>query len=280
MADVTVVGSVNLDVVATADRLPRPGETITGATLDRHPGGKGANQALAAARAGADTSLVAAVGRDAEADLALALLVEAGVDLGRIKRCDDPTGIALIAVDASGENQIIVAPGANRSLRSDDLDPAPGGTVLCQLEIEVDVVRSALDGAELSVLNCAPARELPAELFEMADVIVVNETEREYYGTHLASHPLCIVTLGARGAVALRQGSEVARAVPPRVEVVDTVGAGDTFVGYLSVELGVGRSIQEALEVAVVAGALATTRPGAQPSIPDRLTVNDLMARA
>ncbi|MDX1449436.1 MAG: ribokinase [Acidimicrobiia bacterium] len=280
MAHITVIGSVNLDLVATAPRLPRPGETITDATFSRHPGGKGANQALAARRMGADVRFVGRTGADPEAALATALLRDAGVDLAACR--EDPTvntGVALIVVDANGENQIVVAPGANRRLDPDGVAVAASDTVVCQLEIPVETVAHAVARAAFSILNAAPARELPPQLLSACDVVVVNETEAEFYGERLDDVALVVTTLGAEGAVATRGGRQVARVPAPQVETVDTVGAGDTFVGALAVELADGADLTDALRLACAAGALATTVSGAQSSIPDRSAVLDLMAR-
>lgn len=271
---VTVVGSVNLDLVATASRLPRPGETITDAEFSRHPGGKGANQALAARRMGVDVRLLARVGDDPEADLALSLLVEAGVDLSSCRRsADTPTGVALIVVDEVGENQIVVAPGANRELTSADVALDHAEIVVCQLEVSVDAVAAAAEQAAFTVLNAAPARPLPPALLSVCDVIVVNQTESEFYGSALDAAGLVITTLGADGAVAFRKGVEIARAPSPQVETVDTVGAGDTFVGALAVEMANGTPLDASLRLACAAAALATTRRGAQSSIPMRADV-------
>lgn len=277
---VTVVGSVNLDLVAAASRLPRPGETITDAEFSRHPGGKGANQALAARRMGADVRLVARVGTDPEADLALALLDDAGVDLTSCRRlAGTATGVALIVVDASGENQIVVAPGANRELKGDDVAVAVEGAdvVICQLEVPVGAVEAAVEHAPFSILNAAPARSLPPALLARCDVVVVNETESEFFGHALDGAGLVVTTLGPEGAVAFRQGSEVARVPAPRVETVDTVGAGDTFVGVLAVEMANGADLDAALRMACAAAALATTERGAQSSIPMRADVDQFL---
>lgn len=275
---VTVVGSVNLDLVATASRLPTPGETITDAEFSRHPGGKGANQALAARRMGADVQLVARVGDDPEADLALELLRDGGVDLSRCRRvAATPTGVALIVVDDSGENQIVVAPGANRTLTSADIAVGDADVVVCQLEVPVSAVRAAAERAPFTILNAAPARPLDLELLALCDVIVVNQTEAEFYGTALDGADLVITTLGAEGAVAFRKEIEIARAPSPSVETVDTVGAGDTFVGALAVEMANGTPLDAALRIACAAAALATTRRGAQASIPMRAEVERLL---
>lgn len=271
MSHVAIVGSVNLDLVATAPRLPRPGETVSEASFSRYPGGKGGNQALAARRMGADVRMIARIGDDSESVAATALLREAGVDLTGCRV--DPsthTGIAVIVVDAAGENQIVVAPGANRLLSVVDVDVGNADVVVCQLEVPVAAVEHAIRSAPFGVLNCAPARELPHGLLAECDVVVVNQTEAEFYAAELESARLVVKTLGAEGAVAFERGVEVARVPSLQVDVVDTVGAGDTFVGTLAVELANGASLVEALKMAVAAGAVATTRPGAQPAIPTR----------
>ncbi len=280
MAQVTVVGSVNLDLLAHAPALPRPGETITDATFDQHPGGKGANQALAARRMGADVRLIGCIGDDPEAVAATLLLREAGVDLSRTRTVSDAhTGIALIVVGPDGQNQIVVAPGANRSLTRADIEVSDTDVVICQLEIPVDVVASAVEQAPFSVVNCAPARPLPDGLLANCDVVVVNETERVFYGSALKDAALVVVTLGAEGAVAFQHGTEVARVPSLRVDAIDTVGAGDTFVGTLAVELASGCELDAALRMATAAGAVATTRVGAQPAIPTRAEVTARLER-
>ena len=277
---IVVVGSVNLDLVATVASLPAPGETVTGASLQRFPGGKGANQALAAKRLGANVSLVAAVGDDAEAALALELLRDGEVDLARCFVHDEaPTGLALIAVADSGENQIVVAPGANRTLAVDDVDGLGGDALICQLEtpipVLVDVVRR-FDG--MICINLAPATDVPAEVIAAADLVVVNETEAAFYGDRLASSTGVVAeTFGARGARLSKSGDVVAEATPPAVNAVDTTGAGDTFTAALTVGLVEGMDHQRALEFACAAGALAATRAGAQPSLPLRAEVDALL---
>ena len=198
MPTVTVVGSVNLDLVARCPQLPRPGETITAESFARFPGGKGANQALAAKRAGSDVSLIGAVGADSDAEEALALVVEAGVDLSGVRRVDAPTGLALITVSESGENQIVVVPGANHLLATDMIDIGATDAVLCQLEIPMDAVVAAAGRTQgLFCVNAAPATALPAEVLERADVLIVNETERDLLSDQLAdTGALVVVTLG------------------------------------------------------------------------------------
>jgi len=267
----TVVGSVNLDLVARAPVLPRPGETVTGATFNRIPGGKGGNQALAAARLGARVRLVACVGQDENAPVALAELEAAGVVLDLLKRSDSPTGVALITVDAGGENTIVVAPGANLDLRPEDLALPDCDGVLCQLEIPIETVeRAALTAPGAFFLNAAPAGErVPA-----ADVTIVNRYE---LATLPSRDGVIAVTHGAEGAVLLEDGAEVARALPPPVEAVDGTAAGDAFTACLVVSLLEGRAREEALRRACIAGALAASRFGAQTSLPTAAEVDALL---
>jgi len=266
---VVVVGSVNLDLVARCERLPRPGETVTGATLSRVPGGKGANQAVACARLGADVTLVAAVGADDLAEEALAGLREAGVELS-LTTAEHPTGVALIYVDAAGENQIVVAPGANWAL--EDVGLRQHEAVLCQLEIPDEAVLSAWEQcAGLFCLNAAPARAIGVD----ADLTVVNRYELEVLSRR---DGLVAVTLGAEGALLLDDGEEIARAAPPAVTAVDGTAAGDAFTACLLVSLLEERDLQESLERACAAGALAASRPGAQPSLPTSAEVDAILA--
>lgn len=277
---ITVVGSINLDIVATGPALPRPGETVGGARLARHPGGKGANQALAARRLGAEVKLVGAVGADDMADEALKLLQSGGVDLSQVAHVNgETTGVALIAVDAtSGENLIVVCPGANNVLRPDEVADLPIEHMMGVLEVPVPVLLAAAEKATGFVsLNLAPAMTIPDQLMTLADLVSVNETEAETYGDRLMTcGALVAVSLGAEGAVLYKDGKEIARATPPKVQVVDTVGAGDTFTAALTVALIEGKAPQDALAFAVTAGALACTRPGAQPSLPHRRDVDAL----
>jgi ribokinase len=265
----TVVGSINLDLVARVERLPRPGETITGATFERVPGGKGANQAVAAARLGSSVKLVGAVGADPFADEALAELRAAGVELDL--EVGGATGIALILVAEDGENQIVVVPGANAE-RSPGALP---GAVLCQLEIPVESVEAAAGAADFFCLNAAPAKPIPPSLVERSDLVVVNRYELEA----LPAEPrLTALTLGAEGAVLLEHGAEVARAAPPPVEVVDGTAAGDAFTACLVVSHLEERGWHEALRRACAAGALAASRFGAQPSLPTAAEVDGILA--
>ena len=260
----TVVGSINLDLVARADRLPRPGETVTGATFARFPGGKGANQAVAAARLGATVRMVGAVGEDPTADEAIAGLREADVEID-LQRSADPTGIALITVDAQGETTIVVAPGANRSLEGRPVE----GAVLCQLEIPDEPVLAAAREASFFCLNAAPARPIDVE----PDLLVVNRYEHEVN----SRGKLVALTLGADGAMLLEGGREVARAEPPQVQAVDGTAAGDAFTACLVISYLEGRDWDESLRRACAAGAIAASRPGAQPSLPSAEEVDQIL---
>ncbi|HUQ23414.1 MAG TPA: ribokinase [Gaiellaceae bacterium] len=265
---VTVVGSVNLDLVARVEKLPRPGETVTGATFDRVPGGKGANQAVACARLGADVTLVCAVGADAFADEALP--DEERLDV-RAARVASPTGVALILVDWGGENQIVVAPGANTKVGEFEL--AESDAVLCQLEIPDAAVVSAWEQATgVFCLNAAPARPIDVD----ADLTVVNRYELEVLQRR---DGLVAVTLGAEGALLLEDGNEVARAEPPEVDAVDGTAAGDAFTACLLVSILEGRGHDEALRRACAAGAIAASRFGAQPSLPTADEVDAILTR-
>ena len=280
MIDVLVIGSVNLDLSAAVSRLPEAGETVTGASLSRFPGGKGANQALAAKRLGADVRLIACVGDDAAAEEALALLREGDVDLFGVQRLgDQPTGIALISVAPSGENQIVVAPGANTAIDPDALDVGKADALICQLEIPGAVVeKAAADFDGFFCVNLAPAKEIDVSVMQRADLVVVNETEAAWYGDTLtACGGLIAITYGSRGATLQEHGATIAEARPPQVSAVDTVGAGDTFTAALTVALVEGRSPEDALNFACAAGAAATTRQGAQPSLPTRREVEELL---
>jgi ribokinase len=268
----TVVGSVNLDLVARAKRLPRPGETLTDASFGRYPGGKGANQAVAAARLGAEVRFVGCVGRDSFADEALAGLREAQVDL-RVEVVEAPTGVASILVDEAGENVIVVAPGANQFVRAPHFDGVE--TVLCQLEIPVETVIECAATAGSFWLNAAPAVPIPANLVQRADVVVANRYELEELP---ATPALAVVTLGKEGAVLLEHGRETARARPPTVEAVDGTAAGDAFVACLVVSRLEDRAWDEALRRSCAAGALAASRAGAQPSLPAEAEIDEILS--
>jgi ribokinase len=259
----TVVGSINLDLVARVARLPRPGETLTGSDFQRFPGGKGANQAVAAARLGARVRLIGAVGSDVFADEALAGLRASGVELDL--QYEAATGIALILVADDGENQIVVVPGANEHVEPQ----SPGGAVLTQLEVPNEVVRAASRNAEFFALNAAPARPIDLE----PDLLIVNHLEYEV----VSDGKLVAVTYGANGAALFENGEEVARATPPRIDAVDGTAAGDAFAACLVVSLLEGRARDAALRRACAAGALAASQLGAQPSLPSAREVDAIL---
>jgi ribokinase len=276
---ITVVGSVNLDLVARVPYLPRAGETLSDATLSRVPGGKGANQAVAAARLGAQVSFIGAVGDDEFGRLAVQELGEAEVDLSSLQVVDTPTGIALILVDDEGENQIVVVSGANKSIDSKRIDVGETDALLCQLEIEDSVIEAAAAKTDaFFCLNAAPARPVSEAIVLRADLIVANSFEVDALGSSPLG-ALFAVTLGEEGALLMEDGEEVARARPPEVEAVDGTAAGDAFTACLVVSLLEGRGRQQALERACAAGALAASREGAQPSLPTSGEVDAILRR-
>lgn len=289
---ITVFGSINMDLIATTARLPKPGETVTGTGFSTAAGGKGANQALAARRAGATVRMAGAVGSDSFADGALALLKQAGTDLSLTKTVSEPTGTAHILVGGDGENVIVVVASANGTVSTADAQAAvetmsAGDTLMLQLEIPASSVEKALVAAKskgiTSIINIAPLTADAGRLGRMADIVVANETEfellagreglsaseREEAMQALSQETgqTVIVTLGAEGVVAVRSGN-VHRAKGLKIEPVDTVGAGDTFCGYLAASLDAGLDFDAALRRAAVAGSLACLKPGAQPAIP------------
>ncbi|OJU15024.1 MAG: ribokinase [Sphingomonas sp. 66-10] len=290
---VLVAGSANADFVVRARHVPAPGETLLGGDLSVFPGGKGANQAVAAARAGgAQTAMVVALGEDDQARLLIRSLEGAGVEL-HIRRSARSTGAALITVSDEGENAITVAPGANADLRPEDLPPLDAIAWLAmQLETPLETVlvyaRSAQVQGVRVLLNAAPARALPEALLRAVDVLVVNEEElTALVGEHgsIAERlartgvAITVATLGSRGAVALVDGDylvQPAFAVTP----VDTTAAGDAFCGVLVADLAAGEALGAALRRAAAAAALVTTRAGAQSSIPTRAEVVAFMAEA
>ncbi|MDA0679723.1 MAG: ribokinase [Proteobacteria bacterium] len=277
---IVVVGSVNLDIVASVANLPVAGETVTGASLSRFPGGKGANQALAAKRLGANVALVARVGNDANADEAIALLLAGDVDLSACERdASAPTGVALITVSSCGENQIVVAPGANRELHANMIVLPEADAMICQLEVPVETLCHAVESFSGFIsVNLAPALDVPDTLISCANLVVVNETEAEFYGRKLeVCTGLLATTFGAEGAVLTKAGVEVARSKPAVIVAVDTTGAGDTFTAALTLGIIEGMELQHALDFACAAGAIAATRAGAQPSLPYRQEVDAML---
>jgi ribokinase len=283
-----------MDLVGLADRLPLPGETVLGDEFVMTPGGKGANQAIAAARAGGDTALLAAIGSDSFGVTINARLSASRVDTAHVRTSYGASGVAVIMVDHAGENSILVSPGANRSFTTlTDAEKrvvADADVLLSQLEIPVETVTEAAKAARAGgtrvVLNAAPARELPAELLAHVDLLVVNETEAmtitglpEPDVTALLDVvPAVVLTLGGAGAwYADREGRS--EKVPAfRVEVVDTTAAGDAFVGALAVAWGEGRDIVDAVRWAAAAGAVCVRKMGAYPSLPTRAEIDELVA--
>jgi ribokinase len=290
---VLVAGSANVDFVVRAGCIPAAGETVLGGDLTIFPGGKGANQAVAAARAGgAATAMLVALGDDDSARLVEASLADAGVAL-HVRRSPRSTGAALITVSDEGENAITVAPGANSDLGPDDLPDLAGVAWLAmQLETPIETVtayaRTARTQGVKVLLNAAPARALPTALLDAVDALVVNEDELGVLAGAEGSvaerlvrtgAAIAVVTLGGRGACA-RVGDAFVLQPAFAVAPVDTTAAGDTFCGVLAAGLAEGLGIPDALARAAVAAALATTRPGAQASIPSRAEVDAFLASA
>lgn len=284
MTDVYVLGSINMDVVLRVDALPRPGETVLAAAMSRSAGGKGANQGVAAARAGARAALAGAVGDDEDGRALVALLEAEAVDCADVRvEAGAATGTAHIAVDARGENMIVVAPGANGCARAPA--EARARVFLSQLETPLEAVAglfAARPPGTLTILNAAPFRPEAAALLAMADVVVVNETELAGYcngkpprsaseaaamARTLRRGGVTVVTLGPLGSVTVGDGVEI---ITPAAEaqVQDTTGAGDCFCGYLAAGLAQGAALQDAIATAHRAAALCVARPGAIPSIP------------
>ncbi len=295
---VVVVGSLNMDLVARSPHIPQPGETIIGGKLYMLPGGKGANQAVAAARLGAPTAMVGKVGQDAFATPLLENLAAAKIDHSFVQQdATSATGVALIVVDDAGENSIVVTPGANHNLSPADVmaaETAIAGAkvLLLQLEVPLETVCKAAQLAQAHgvtvILNPAPAQTLPPELLNAVDILIPNETETEILtgmpvnnrteaeaaaaklrGRGVAT---VILTLGSKGAL-LVDGSQSVLVPPFNIIPVDTTAAGDAFVGGLAVALAEGKSLPEAVRWGNAAGALAATKLGAQPSLPDRETL-------
>lgn len=282
MTEVVVVGSANVDLVLPVERIPRPGETVLASGLSRGPGGKGSNQAVAAARAGASTAFVVSLGDDEPGRLLESVLTGAGVDLSLARRTQTPTGTAIIIVDASGENSIVVAPSANSELAlsaeaTAAVSEAP--VVLTQLEIPFETVRAVAAAGRYVILNAAPAASLDDELLADVDLLVVNEHEAavvsrvegslDVTGPALLRRvPAVVVTLGGDGALILRRNAPQERVPGIKVEVVDTTGAGDTFCGVLAAGLARGAELPEAVRRANAAASLSVQTAGAADSVP------------
>ena len=287
MFDVVVVGSLNLDLVASADRLPGPGETVSGLDFHEYAGGKGLNQAVAAARAGASVAMVGAVGDDDAGRRLRALVVDEGIDDSAIVTVEGAvTGRALITVDADAENSIVVIPGANATVRVVGSDLPESRVVLAQLEVPVHAVleafRAGRDRGSVTVLNPAPARSDLDELLAWCDVVVPNEHEVGLLGGPAALLAAgvgdVVVTRGGEGVEHVGSGSGSTTYPAFEVRPVDTTGAGDAFCGALATRLADGGLDEAALVFASAAGALATTKPGAVPSLPRRADIDALEA--
>lgn len=295
---VTILGSANMDVVFTVDRIPMPGETLLASSTARFAGGKGLNQAVAAARAGANTTFIGALGTDDFGGELLATMTEARIDSTQVRRVVEPTGQAFIVVDSAAENTIIVASGANgtvSALTANDQAMVVGAAVLLmQLELPLAVVTEATvlarEAGTLVMLNAAPASELPVELLDGLDFLIVNEHEACLIGgtedLGAASLKLAglvgtlIVTLGADGSAIYTGGAEVARIAAPRVTAVDTTGAGDTFCGAFAAAIAEGRELVAAAEFASAAAALSVQVVGAVPSVPMRAAIDAAIVAA
>lgn len=261
----TVVGSINADITALTQRLPEPGETVGGGTLRREPGGKGANQAAAAARLGGQVRMVGAVGGDDTGTWMKDALVAAGVDVSGITTSSQATGTALIVVDAQSENQIAVCPGANADATLEGIEFAPDEAVLTQLETSMELaVELAAKAQGFYAINAAPAMELAPQILERADLVIVNETEYELIPA-LQDAPLVCVTYGAKGASMLVNGEVSAKVAAVKTTAVSSVGAGDSFCAALTLALLQGQSHEEALQVAAAVGAAAVADPASQP---------------
>jgi ribokinase len=298
---ITVFGSVGLDLIGTVPRLPGPGETVLGGEFAAAPGAKGSNQALAAKRAGAEVRHVCAVGTDDFGKQAIALLSAGGVDLSQMRRVDKPTAIAMIYVDAQGENEIAVLPGANATLTPADAAATlglmkRGEILLLQQEITQAATEHALDLARekgvVSILNTAPFLDSTPAMARKASILVANETEfallcngetepleglmRDWAKAH---EQVLIVTLGKEGARAVTADGRFISVPAMKVTPVDTVGAGDTFCGYLAAGLDSGLSLEASMQRAAVAASLACTRAGAQPAIPHDAEVEAALSK-
>jgi ribokinase len=289
---IAVLGSINMDLIATVSRLPNPGETVVGSRFVTAPGGKGANQALAARRAGARVSMAGACGEDEFAVPALTYLRYDAVNLDRVRSASTATGVALIFVGEDGENVIAIVPGANGTVSADDARAAVAAMdrsdiLMQQMEIPAQAIEAALSAARekgiRTIVNIAPLTADAPRLAAMADIVIANESEFELFAgkaglgnaereaemlaINKASRQTIIVTLGADGVVAVKDG-RIVRAASLVVDPIDTVGAGDTFCGYFAASLDQGLTFEAALRRAAIAGSLACTKPGAQPSIP------------
>ena len=300
MRDVVVVGSANVDLVVQVHRRPQAGETLLGSDLSMHPGGKGANQAAASARAGAHTEFFGCVGDDDYAGLVRRSLQDAGVDLARVRTVERPTGTAIILVTPDGDNSIVVSPGANDDVDLDTVNAISAGStsarvLVLSMEIPAATVQhcatTAADHGIRVVLNAAPARSVPASTLRVCDPLIVNEHEARIVldrdadsfeglaeGLLDAGARSVVITLGGDGAL-IADEHGLSREPGHAVDVVDTTGAGDAFVGATACELARGATVRDAVRFAVAMSALSVTRAGAQTSYPDRAAVDAFVAR-
>ena len=264
---IAVVGSINADLVVQMPKLPGRGETVSSAEPAWFPGGKGANQAVAAARMGGNVSMFGAIGADEPGQMCLSALKQSGVNVDAVVTVSSPTSTALVMVEHSGENQIVVADGANRHAVFDAAQISSADAVIVQFEIPDSVIVEVGKAAKgIFCVNAAPVRELSDELASLIDVLIVNEHEFAQLGEPKSG--LVIVTAGAKEVVAYQNGEVFAKSQPPKVEALDTVGAGDTFVGAFVVAYASGKTIPDALDLACAASALSTLKLGAQSGMP------------
>jgi ribokinase len=264
---IAVVGSINADLVVQMPSLPGRGETVRSSEPLWFPGGKGANQAVAAARMGGQVTMYGAVGQDAPGEMCVASLLESGVDISAIAKVSSATSTALVMVEHSGENQIVVTDGANQHVTFDPAAVAQADAVIVQFEIPEDVlIQAGKSSTGIFCVNAAPVREMSNELAELIDVLIVNEIEFTQLGK--PSGGLVIVTAGANEVIAYQDGEIVAKCTPPKVAAIDTVGAGDTFVGAFMVAFASGADVSTSLHRACAASALSTLKLGAQSGMP------------
>ncbi len=264
---IAVVGSINADLVVQMPSLPGRGETVRSSEPLWFPGGKGANQAVAAARMGGQVTMYGAVGQVAPGEMCLVSLLESGVDISAIAKVSSATSTALVMVEHSGENQIVVTDGANQHVAFDPAAVAKADAVIVQFEIPEEVLIQAGESSTgIFCVNAAPVREMSNELAELIDVLIVNEIEFAQLGK--PDHGLVIVTAGANEVIDYQDGSIVAKCTPPKVAAIDTVGAGDTFVGAFMVAFASGADVSTSLHRACAASALSTLKLGAQSGMP------------
>jgi ribokinase len=273
---IAVVGSINADLVVQMPSLPGRGETVRSSEPLWFPGGKGANQAVAAARMGGQVTMYGAVGQDAPGEMCLVSLLDSGVDISAIAKVSSATSTALVMVEHSGENQIVVTDGANQHVAFDPAAVAQADAVIVQFEIPEEVlIQAGKSSTGIFCVNAAPVREMSNKLAELIDVLIVNEIEFAQLGK--PSSGLVIVTAGANEVIAYQDGEIVAKCTPPKVEAIDTVGAGDTFVGAFIVAFASGADVSTSLNRACAASALSTLKLGAQSGMPTAAQVDDFL---